>query len=175
MAQSFFDSHVSIIKYDNNCSNNGGVGFRVEYQVRYDWALIKQNDMFAVLMSSQEDAYRHLPIKRNSFFNEELLSYVLDKINYPSISPVKSIEKLAFSSYEEALNVFRQKIPGLISGNVQLTFFQSEKLPRQDGDPYLVGRGILNKEKNLCIEGYMNLATAVVMTRDTYCRIHEEW
>ena len=67
MSHSYFDSHVSIITYDNNCSKSG-VGFRVEYQVRYDWALIKQNDMFAVLMSSQEDAYRHLPIKRDRFF-----------------------------------------------------------------------------------------------------------
>lgn len=175
MVQNYFDNHVSVIKYDNECSVNGGVVFRIKYQVRYDWALIKQNDMFAVLMSSQEEAYRHLPIKRDRFFNDAELSYVLDKINYPSISPVKSIEKLAFSSYEEALKTFQQKVKGLISENVQLTFFQSGKLPRIDGYPYLTGRGVLNKEKNLCVKGYMNLVTSETMTRDTYCRTPEEW
>jgi hypothetical protein len=173
MKRTFFDEHVSVTSYDIECQWVSGLSLRVEYKVTYDWAEINQHDQIIVLLYSQEGAYRHLPIKRDHLFDEEEVSYAIDKrVFFSSITPVKSIERLAFPSYENALKVFQRKLGGHRPENVQVSFYVPGKLPRTDGDPYLLGRGVVDDARNVCVFGYMNLVTAEAVTHESACRVN---
>jgi hypothetical protein len=173
MKKPFFDEHISVTSYDIECQWVSGLSLRVEYQVTYDWAAISQHDQVIVLLYSQEEAYRHLPIKRDHLFDEEEVSYAIDKrVFFSSITPVKSIARLGFSSYQDALKFFQRKMGGRTPESVQISFYVPGKLPRTDGDPYLLGRGVVNKERNVCVFGYMNLVTAEAVTHESACMVN---
>lgn len=173
MAQSFFDKHVSVDKYEVECEWTSGLSLRVEYKVTYDWAVINQHDQIIVLLYSQEGAYRHLPLPRDTLFTEKEVLYAIDKsVFFSSISPVKALDKLRFSSYEDASKAFQQKIGSKDLQNVQLSFYVPGKLPRQDGSPYLIGKGVLDMKRNVCIDGHMNLVTGEVEARQNACVVN---
>lgn len=173
MAQAFFDKHVSVDKYDVECQWVSGLSLRVEYKVTYDWAAINQHDQIVVLLYSQEEAYRHLPIKRDHLFSEEDVSDAIDKnVFFSSITPVKALDKMRFSSYEDAAKAFQKKIGVETLDNVRLSFYVPGKLPRQDGYPYLIGRGALGMKRNVCMDGYMNLVTGAVKARENACIVN---
>ena len=173
MKRTFFDEHISVTKYDIECQWVSGLSLRVEYKVTYDWAVIDQYDQVVVLLYGQEEAYRHLPIKRDHLFDEEEVSYVIDnKVFVSSITPVKSFDKLGFSSYEDALKAFQHKIGGHRPENVQVSYYVPGKLPRTDGYPYLLGRGVVDMDRNVCVFGYMNLVTAEAVTHESACRVN---
>jgi hypothetical protein len=173
MTPSFFAKHISVTSYDIECQWVSGLSLRVEYQVTYDWAKINQHDQVIVLLYSKEEAYRHLPIKRDHLFDEGEVSYVIDKkVFFSSITPVKSIDRLGFSSYQEALKVFQRKLGGHKPENVQISLYVPGKLPRSDGDPYLLGRGVVDEARNECVFGYMNLVTAEAAIHKSVCIVN---
>jgi len=173
MKRTFFDEHVSITRYDIECQWVSGLSLRVEYKVTYDWAAIDQHDQVIVLLYSQEETYRHLPIKRDHLFDEEEVAYAIDKrVFFSSITPLKSLGRLAFSSYENALKTFQHKIGGHKPENVEVSFYVPGKLPRTDGYPYLLGRGVVDMQRNVCVFGYMNLVTGEAVTHQSACRVY---
>jgi hypothetical protein len=173
MQRTFFDEHVSVTSYDIECQWVSGLSLRVEYQVTYDWAVVNQHDQVIVLLYGEEEAYRHLPIKRDRLFDEEEVSYAIDKkVFFSSVTPVKSLAKLSFSSYEDALKTFQRKIGGHRPENVQVSFYVPGKSPRTDGYPYLLGRGVVDMQKNVCVFGYMNLVTAEIVTHESACQVN---
>jgi len=173
MKQSFFDKNISVTKYDIECQWVSGLSLRVEYKVAHDWAVIDQYDQVIVLLYGEEDAYRHLPLKRDQLFDESEVSYALDKrVFFSSITPVKSLDKLAFPSYQNALAAFQRKLGGHKPENVEVSYYVPGKLPRTDGYPYLLGRGVVSMQKNVCVFGYMNLVTGEAVTHESACRVH---
>lgn len=173
MERAFFDKQVSVDKYEVECEWVSGLSLRVEYKVAYDWAVINQHDQIIVLLYSQEGAYRHLPLKRDLLFTEKEVSYAIDKnVFFSSVSPVKALDKLRFSSPQDAARDFQKKIGSNNLENVRLSFYVPGKLPRQDGYPYLIGRGVIDIKRNVCIEGHMNLATGEVEARENACIVH---
>ncbi len=173
MKPAFFQKHISVAKYDIECQWVSGLSLRVEYQVTYDWAVISQHDQVIVLLYGQEEAYRHLPIKRDQLFDEAEVSYAIDKrVFFSSITPVKSLDKLLFSSYEDALKAFQRKIGGHRPENVQVSFHVPGKLPRTDGYPYLLGRSVVDMQRNVCVFGYMNLVTGEAAAHESACQVN---
>lgn len=169
MEQSFFDKHVLVDKYDVECQWASGLSLRVEYRVTYDWAVINQHDQIVIALYSQEEAYRHLPIQRDQLLTEEEVSYMLDESVFSSITPIKDLDKMKFSSYEDAAKAFKEKIGTEDLENVRLSFYVPGKVPRQDGHPYMIGWGVIDGNRNLCISGYMNLVTGESEAHETAC------
>ena len=46
------------------------------------------------------------------------------------------------------------------------------KIPHEDGDPYVIGRGVIDQNKNDCIVGYMNLVTGFTESHRDVCVIY---
>lgn len=173
MDRTYFDSHVSVTKYDVGCQWNDGLAMEVNYRVTYGWAAIDHKDEFVLLLYDQDAAYRHLPIKRNHLFNEEEVSYAIDqRVYFSSISPVKALDKLKFSSYEDALKVFRKKAGSEKLDNVRLSFSVPGNVPRENGYPFLLGRGLKDVKRNECVVGHMNLVTGETVMDEYPCRVN---
>lgn len=173
MAETYFDSHIAVTKYDIDCQWISGLAFRVQYNLTYDWAIINHQDQIVVLLYEREEAYRHLPIKRDHLFDEEEVSYAIDKnVFFSSITPVQALDKMGFLNYEEARQAFQKEVGGEKLDGVRLSFYVPGKLPREDGYPYLIGRVVIDWTKNLCIEGYMNLVTGKTVSWKNACVIN---
>ncbi len=170
--QSLFDTHISVVDYDIECAWVSGISFRVRYKVTYDWAVVEHQDQFVVLLHNKEEAYSHLPIKRDRLFDEEEVAYAIDKhIFFSSVAPVKVVGKLAFESYEEALKAFQKQLGGEKIENARISLFVPGK--GEDGYPYLLGRGVVDASKNVCVNGYMNLVTGRAEARRDACVVNE--
>ena len=173
MAREYFDEHVSVTKYEMQCQWQDGIILRVEYDVTYDWAVVSYYDQVIVMLYDQGTAYRYLPIKRNHFFTEEEVAFLLDNNVYgKSITPVKSLTVLGFSNYETALAAFQEGIGGYTPINVKLSFYVPGKIPRMDGDPYLIGFAVVDEAKNDCRSGYLNLVTGQVVANPAACWVN---
>jgi hypothetical protein len=54
-----------------------------------------------------------------------------------------------------------------------ISYYVPGKLPREDGDPYFIGIGTLNKTQNRCIVGYMDLITGAAASHEDVCTISD--
>lgn len=173
MDRAYFDTHVQVRKYDVECSWVSGLSFRVEYTVKFDWAAIEAQDQLVVMLYESESAYRHLPLKRDHFFDEAEIALTIDKtVFFSEISSVKPSDKLAFPNHAAALEAFRAKAGTKDLDNVRLAFYVPGNVPRIDGHPYMLGRGVLNEAQNQCVEGHVNLVTGKITTWANACIMH---
>ena len=173
MDRAHFDSHVVVGKYDVECGWVSGLSFRVEYTVKFDWAAIEAHDQLVIVLYESESAYRHLPIKRDHLFDESEVALAIDKsVFFSGISLVKPAAKLAFPNHAAALEAFRTKAGTRDLDNVRLAFYVPGNVPRIDGYPYMLGRGIVDAGKNLCVEGHVNLVTGEIVTWNNACIVH---
>jgi hypothetical protein len=77
---------------------------------------------------------------------------------------------LKFDKYSDALNHFRKDNPNICPQSIDT--FVPGKIPHEDGNPYFIGRGVINKKENTCTIGYMNLVTGQVKTWEDVCVIN---
>lgn len=78
---------------------------------------------------------------------------------------------LKYSTFSDALNAFRMGTDPNMNVT-QVSFYVAGKLPREDGNPYFIGRGTINASTNDCVVGYMNLVTGVVESHHDVCIIY---
>ena len=164
MDQVYFDKHISIINYDVSCVWVDGLSFNVRYKIIYDWLDIENYDSLVIFLY-KEGLYGHSPIKIDQFFDKTDLSYAVDAhFGNSHIMLVKPIDKLAFSSYEEALKTFQNKVGTEKLDNLRIFIMV-------DGYPYIQGRSIVHGEQNSCILASMNLVTGKSSISKTVCVI----
>ncbi|MCC6744105.1 MAG: hypothetical protein IT175_09615, partial [Acidobacteria bacterium] len=163
MDRASFDSLIRIRSHDVECDWESGLSFRVEYTVTFDWASIEANDQLVILLYGSESAYRQLPLRRDTFFDEAEIALTIDRqVFFSDISSVKPAAKLAFTSQTAALEALAAKAGTKDLENVSLAFYVPGNVPRIDGHPYLLARGTLDAAKNQCVEGHVNLVTGKI-------------
>jgi hypothetical protein len=85
---------------------------------------------------------------------------------------LKKQHTLKYLTLADALNEFRNQTDKNIEVKY-ISFYVPGKLPREDGNPYFIGRGTLDKNKNECIFGYMNLVTGLTKSYKEVCIIYD--
>lgn len=79
---------------------------------------------------------------------------------------------LKFDNAKDALAAFRSQTAQSM-GVQRISTYVPGKLPREDGDPYFIGRGVVDKQNNICIIGYMNLVSGAVESHRDVCVIYD--
>ena len=144
----------------------------MEYTVRIAWAMIPEFDDFIVRLSSSESAYQHLPIPRDVYLTEAEVETVLDEgVFSSSVTRITPVETLAYCDQLEAVTALQEIANSDRIGFDRLSFYVPGRLPREDGHPYLFGRGQLDPFQNLCVEGRLNLVTRSGEAREGVCVI----
>ncbi len=79
---------------------------------------------------------------------------------------------LKYATADDAVKAFRAATdPNMVP--VRIATYVPGKLPREDGDPYFIGRGVINQKNNDCIVGYMNLVTGITESHHDVCVIYD--
>ena len=81
------------------------------------------------------------------------------------------INGIKYETFSLALESFKLKTDKKMEVD-RIDFYVPGKLPREDGDPYFIGRGTIDENKNDCIVGYMNLVTGVTESHHDVCIIY---
>lgn len=79
---------------------------------------------------------------------------------------------LKHSTYYNALTAFKSTTDSHMEVT-KIDFYVPGKLPREDGNPYFIGRGTIDYNANSCVVGYMNLVTGVTESHRDVCYIRD--
>lgn len=113
--------------------------YRVDYTLKRDWVEIRCHDQVMVFMRSEADVYRHLNIPRDKWFSADEFAMAIDKrLDNTETTTVSTIKSLAFSSLEAAKQEVTDKTGIIRFLQAEVAFYVPGKLPRTDGDPYLL-------------------------------------
>ena len=169
MTEAYFDKHITKHVITSS-ERDEGVSFRVDYIMHIDWIDIKCNDNFIVKMNSTYNTYEHLNIPRDIFFNQnQIESNITSNIN--SVSIYNLIENLKFKDCQELNKAIKESSGYNEAKTDYATYYVPGNLPRQNGDPYVIIKGILNDKNNECLTGEINLKTGLCNVRKSACRI----
>ena len=120
--------------------------YRVDYTLKRDWVEIPCHDQILVFMKNEADVYRHLNIPRDTWFSAGDFAMAIDKrLDNTETTTVSTIKALAFSSLEAAKQEVTDKTGIIRFLQAEVAFYVPGKLPRTDGDPYLLFTGSKTK------------------------------
>ncbi len=132
----------------------------IAFTVFIDWAAIENSDNFIVFIASSAEAHSDYTGPRDTYLPESEISVVLDTgIFNSSISPIISIDELAYEDANDALQDLRNVADTCSMEFYELSYWIPGSIPRMDGYPYLFGRGVIDQDSNQCIKGRVNLST----------------
>jgi len=167
--QDYFDTHIASIWTSSNCWNSG-ISFRVTYRITIDWARIDRSDKFIVMLYESENAYRYLDIPRDVFLDAYQVGRVLDNRVFGSaVGPVEPLEQLAYETCVGAADAFQDSTGSAVILPTRIAYYVPGKIPREDGYPYFIGRGVIDADSNQCVVGYFNLITGASYSRPDAC------
>ena len=159
MAEEYFNNHIDVDEAYFSTYNDGE-NFHVEYTVFIGWAAIEYSDNFIVFIASSADAHSDYAGPRDTYLPESEISIVLNTgIFNSSIASIISIEELAYTDANDALQDLRNKADTCSLEFDRLSYWIPGNIPREDGYPYLFGRGVIDQALNQCISGQINLYT----------------
>lgn len=116
--------------------------FCVKYVSKLEWIEIPCHDQILIYMSSKEDAYKHIPLPRDTFFSEKEMDLAIQKsIDATVLTKVYKTGNLAYPSLQAAKDEVMLKTGINHFLKEETSFFVAGKLPRIDGDPYFVFSG----------------------------------
>lgn len=120
--------------------------FRVEFIQKIGWLEIRGQHIFTVKLSSSEGGYKHLPLPRDKWFGKDDIKLAIAKKLFNSTPLNLTAAKAPFFSSLEAAKEFIKKEAGIDNFiECEQVFYVPGKLPRIDGDPYLVFAGTRTK------------------------------
>lgn len=137
-----------------------GTSFRVVYYYINDWIRIRNNNSFIIFLKSEYSAYHHLEIPRDTYLDEEWLSFCVENnIAHSEIYEIKPQLELKYGSCKEAINSVK-----IISGyerfkTFYLRFYVSGNIPRVNGHPYFLAFGIVGYDDQICVRVNLDLIT----------------
>jgi len=169
ISEDYFNTHVETLWTGSVCWNSG-ITFRIHYRVTIDWAEIYRTDKIVVLLYESEDAYRYLNIPRDVFLDAYQIGRVLDHNVFGSaVGPFEPIESLGYATCLEAAEAFQDSTGSAAIQPTSIAYYVPGKVPREDGYPYFVGKGVVDEDANECITGYFNLHSGASVTWLTAC------
>ncbi len=172
MSLNYFDTHISNIEA-SSYGRNRGISFQVNYTFTLDWAKIDLFDSFLVKLSASEQACTMAEIPRDKFLDTSQLQIYLKFCGWGSeIYFINAVNNLKFPDYESAVKAFQDSVHSNAILPDRISFYVPGKFPRNDGYPYFIGFGMINKRLNECITGYFNLVTGEFSSHTTPCVIN---
>lgn len=151
----------------------GGISFQVDYIIEYYWLRIINTDYYLVKLNSDWNEYGNQSIPRDVFLEEEWVLYNIEnEIYHPKISEINFEEEMSYRSCSEALLDFADRT-GYIDFIADIaTYYVPYKDIPMDGDPYFIGKLVIDDEGNLCEIGYLNLITGRIFHWEDDCEIN---
>ncbi|NOQ70897.1 MAG: hypothetical protein GQ574_02780 [Crocinitomix sp.] len=169
MSETYFNAHITDYRLSSHAWN-AGTSFRIDYIMTIDWIEIKCHDQFLVNMDGSYDAYSHLNIERNVFFNAEQIEFNIANDVHSTVNYFNTIETLKYDNCTEVYTA----VNGTENTNIlfdYVSYYVPGKLPRSDGDPYIILTGRVCNSENDCWSGYINLVTGEKEVYKTACVI----
>lgn len=154
----YLDAHVTV-KSRTIHKWMEGFSFEIYFSVRYQRIEVESYDAFLVKRSDHDP-----------YLTEEEIEANIGRA-YFEIGKINPVHELRFNWMEEALGAARELCRCQDMQLEELSFRVPGKLPRQDGDPYLLFGGVIDGKANRCIRGYLNLVTGVGEAHETACWI----
>ena len=171
MSESYFNKHITkyIITSDKW---NAGISFGVNYIMHIDWVDIKCSDAFLVKMNSSYDSYEYLNIPRDVYFDKDQIEFNIDSKVDSEISYFNLLEKLKYKNCTELRTAIIDS-SGYEGAKVgRASYYVPGKLPREDGDPYVIITGVVSQQNNKCLRGHINLITGEYKVWEDACLIN---
>ncbi|WP_109358881.1 hypothetical protein [Brumimicrobium oceani] len=158
MSESYFDAHIVDYKI-SSIAWNAGVSFRIDYQLKIDWMTINCQDEFLVTMNSSYEAFEHLNIPRDVNFDESQIDFNINNMVHSEISSYNLLDQLKYNNCDELKTAIKDSTGYQVAVPDRATYYVPGKLPREDGDPYVLIIGTINNQENKCLKGHINLNT----------------
>lgn len=170
MSEEYYNRHITVGRYFLHENSVGREWFHVDYRVTIGWAEICCNDGFNTKLDTSSSDYAYLNLRRGVNFNEGEIDFIVSKdVALASITRVNAIDSLPYPSLDAAVAAFRAKSGYPQLHPTQLTYRVPGRVPRIDGDPYLIGFGEIDITSNKCVKGHFNLRTGEASARTDAC------
>ena len=157
LTQDYFNKHIKAT-YSEIDSWNDGQSFRVEYEVKIDWAEVTLSDQFIIWIDpSTEGLYPSLQLPRSTWLNKSQINSALDLFAFSSsIYNVAMVDHLKYSSRKEAKTILEEAsgINNLEDGEI---YYESPSFNECPGHPFLRIRDEIDRSKNKCISCKLDL------------------
>jgi len=172
MSEEYFKKHIMPTQASAGPWGSGE-GFFVWYMVKVDWCTISEYDQFIIKINSSDPTWKQLSVPRDAHLSEQELEPILDREAFSSsITPIVPLLKLKFNSRVEAVKALQKIAKTDKIGFERFAYYVPGKLPRENGHPFLIGWGEIDKSKNECIWGYIDLVTGEGYARKDVCVIY---
>jgi len=76
-----------------------------------------------------------------------------------------------YKDFKDAEKAFKS-MTNIAMNVTDVNLYVPGKVPHEDGNPYFIGRGIIDQANNKCIVGYMNLVTGQAKSWTDVCVIY---
>lgn len=115
---------------------------RVKFRQKIGWLEIEGQHIFTVKLSSAEGGYKHLPLPRDTWFSKDDIKLAIKKKLFNSTPlQLSAATAPAFTSLAAAKEHIKSKTGITEFIKCEKVFYVPGKVPRIDGDPYLVFTG----------------------------------
>lgn len=136
-----FENQI-VIKKQAIMHTENSTYYNLEFISKWDWLEVPGYHKVLIRMSSKESAYRHLPIPRDTWFNQKDFTFAIKRKISDTDLIVSPAKPLRYSSLEAAKSEIKSK-SGINSFlTAETSFYVPGKLPRVDGEPYLLFSGV---------------------------------
>lgn len=170
MTESYFNNHITEYKVSST-EWNAGVSFRIDYIMHIDWIDIRCSDAFLVKMDSSYEAYGYLNIPRDVFFEKSQIESNISSNVESEISSYNLLENLKYNNCTELRTAIIDSSGYNVAEPNNSTYYVPGKIPREDGDPYVTIRGVVDQQNNKCLRGHINLNTGEYEVWEDACVI----
>ncbi len=136
-----FAASVAIDREEIMRTDSGNY-YWVVYFVRGGWVSIKAVDQLMVFRKSSAGAHRTLSLPLDTWFSAEQVAQAVDaRWDASEMTRVSPIGQLAYASLDAAKAEISKKTGITQFIDTEAVFYVPGKLPRSDGDPYLLFTG----------------------------------
>lgn len=168
--QKYFDSHIKIIEAKEHKWNDG-TSLEIKYELVLDWVKINKYDQIMTFINLTAAPYPALQIPLGKALTSDQIDRAATKQAWAtSISSIPKLDKLKFSSQEEALKALKSQKDGENLKVSEINFNRPGMLPRDNGHPHLHARG--NLTIDTCVKGMIDLVTGEASVHRDACRIY---
>ena len=171
MSASYFDTHIIDHKISSS-EWNAGTSFEINYIMRIDWMTINCSDKFLVKMNSSYEAYGYMNIPRDVYFDQPRIESNIDAKVNSEISSYNLLEQLKYSNCSDLKTAIKDSSGYDVAKPANATYYVPGKIPREDGDPYVLIKGTVNQQENKCLNGQINLNTGECNVCEDACGVN---
>lgn len=172
LTEEYFDKHVTPT-FSEIDSWDDGQSFRVEYEIKIDWAVANESDQFIIWLDpSTTGLIPSIPLPRNAYLSKSQINSLLDTFGFSSgMHEIAMIEHLKYSSRKDAIAVLEDVtgINDLPDGQIN---YEEPSFNECLGHPFLGTGAEINRVNNECMSCKIDLVTGETEVRYEPCWIN---